>query len=132
MAASSARALTDSGSRSVIRDWLSSSGSGGLGGCGRGRRRGWLGGLEVGDHELGLATAHPHVDRLVVERAADLGGGLRERLEQHHPGGGIQCEGQPLGGGLGLGASRGSGVGQVLAESFDEGREFHDATVTSS
>ena len=105
----------------MIRDWLSSSGSGAAGGAGGAGGAGRVGGLEVGDHELRLATAHPHVDRLVVQRAADLVGGLRERLEQHHPGGGVQREGQPLGGGLGLGASRGGGVGQVLAKPLDEG-----------
>ncbi len=43
LAASSARTLTDSGSRRVIRDWLSSSGSGGAGGAGGVGRCGRLG-----------------------------------------------------------------------------------------
>ena len=128
LAASSARTLTDSGSRRVIRDWLSSSGSGGAGVAGSGGRLRL--GLDPGDHELRLAAAHPHVDGLVVEVAGDLGGGLRQRFEQHHPGGGIEGEGEALGGGLGLGATRGGGVGEVAAEALDEGREFHDAMVT--
>ena len=82
----------------------------------------------MGDHELGLAAAHPHVDRLGVELAGDLGGGLGERLEQHHPGGGVEGQREALGCGLGLGAAGRGGVGQVPAEPFDEGREFHDVT----
>ena len=129
-AASSARVLTDSGSRSVIRDWLSSSGSGGSGrAAGPAERR--LRGLEVGDHELRLAAVQPYVDGVVVQRAGDLGGGLGQRLEQHHPGGGVEGEGQPLGGRLRLGATGCRGVGEVPAEPVDEGREFHDATMTS-
>ena len=106
----------------------------GLRGSGCGRRSGWRGRgdrLDAGDHELRFAAAHPHVDRVVVERAGDLGGGLGQRLEQHHPGGGVEGEGEALGGCLCLGAAGGCGVGQVAAEAFDEGREFHDATMTS-
>ncbi len=66
----------------------------------------------------------------MVELAGDLGGGLGERLEQHHPGGGVEGEGEALGGGLGLRAAGGGGVGEVAAEALDEGREFHDATLT--
>ena len=132
LAASSARALIDSGSRSVIRDWLSSSGgSGGAGRSGRGRRRRRLLGRQPRDHELGVAPGHPDVDRVVLERAGDLGRGLGQRLEQHHPGGGVEGQREALGGGLGLGATCGGGVGQVAAEAVDVRRELHDATVTS-
>ena len=131
-AASSARILTDSGRRRVIRDWLSSSGSGAAGAAdGAGGAAGRPSAAEAGDHELRLAAAHPHVDRVVVEGAGDLGGGLGQRLEQHHPGGGVEGEGEAVGGCLCLGATGRCGVGQVAAESFDEGCEFHDATMTS-
>jgi hypothetical protein len=89
-----------------MRDWLSSSGSD------------------------AAAAAHPDVHGLVVELAGDLGGGLGERLEQHHPGRGVQGQGQALGRGLRLGATGSGGVGEVPAEPFDEGGEFHDVTLT--
>ena len=87
-------------------------------------------GGDLGDHELRLAAAHPDVDGLVVELAGDLGGGLGERLEQHHPGGGVEGEGEALGCGLRLGAAGSGGVGEVATEALDEGAEFHDATMT--
>jgi hypothetical protein len=131
LAASSARALIDSGRRSVIRDWLSSSGaSGGPGGAG-GRRRGRLLGREPRHHELGVAPGHPDVDRVVLQRAGDLGRGLGQCLEQHHPCGGVEGQREALGGGLGLGATCGGGVGKVAAEAVDVRCELHDATVAS-
>ena len=99
-------------------------GSGGAGGAGGPAGSTWV------TTNSRLAAAHPHVDGLVVELAGDLGGGLGEGLEQHHPGGGVEREGEALGGGLGLGAAGRGGVGEVAAEPFDEGREFHDVTLT--
>ena len=84
----------------------------------------------MGDHELRLAAAHPHVDGLALELAGDLVGGLGEGLEQHHPGGGVEREGEALGGGMGLRTAGCGGVGEVAAEALDEGREFHDVTLT--
>ena len=94
------------------------------------RRRRGLGGVEVGDHELRLAAVHPDVDRVVVERAGDLGGGLGERLEQHHPGGRVEGEGEAIGGLLRLGTACRGGVGEVAAKAVDVRRELHDVTMT--
>ena len=38
---------------------------------------------------------------------------------------------EALGGGLGLGATGGCGIGEVAAEAVDVRRELHDVTVTS-
>ena len=56
--------------------------------------------------------------------------GLRERLEQHHPGGRVEGEGEALGGLLRLGATGCGGVGEVAAQAFDVWRELHDVTMT--
>ena len=84
---------------------------------GRGRRRGRPAGASTDEREL--AAVEPDVDAAGRHLGGDLGGGLRDRLHQREPGGGVEGEGEPLGGRAGLGAGGLGGGEQVAAEAVD-------------
>ena len=88
-------------------------------GRGRGRRARGV------DHERELAAVEADVDPTGGHLGGDLGGGLRDGLHQRQPGGGVEGEGQPLGGRLGLGAGGLGGCEQVAPEAVDVRRDVH-------
>ena len=123
-ASSSALALTDSGSRSVIRATLpSSSTSSAVGGVGGAGGAGALG--RALDHEVELAAVEPDVDAAGRHLGGDLGGRLGDGLHQGQPGGGVEREGEALGGLAGLGAGGLGGGDEVPAEAVDVRRDVH-------
>ena len=96
---SSALALTDSGSRSVIRARPPSSSSSAPGVRAERAGPGGAGGAAGRvDDEVELAAVEPDVDAAGRHLGGDLGGGLGDGLHQREPGGGVEGEGQPLGG----------------------------------
>ena len=103
-ASSSARVLTDSGIRSVIRARPPSSSSSSGRRAERAARRGGRGRGDV-DDEVELAAVEAYVDAAGGHLGGDLGGGLGDRLHQGQPGGGVERHGQPLGGLRDLGAA---------------------------
>ena len=111
----------------------SSSAPGGGGGAGGAGGRGGPG--RSVDHERELAAVEPDVDATGRHLGGDLGGGLRDGLHQREPGGGVEGEGEPLGGRLGLGAGGLGGREQVAPEAVDVRRDVHvhhnDIIVTS-
>ena len=125
-ACSSARSLSDSGSRTVRRAVPRSSLVDGrlgraAGSSGGGRRH----------HDLGLAAvdAELHLD---VARGGDLGGQRRQGIEEAEPQRRVEGAGQQAGGGLGvLGAGGGGGL-EVGADGVDVGGQVHDVTLPPS
>ena len=132
---SSALAFTDSGSRSVMRAVPPSSSSSAPGGGGVGGGAAAPGGPAGLDDERELAAVEPDVDATGRHLGGDLGGGLGDGLHQREPGGGVEGEGEPLGGRLGLGAGGLGGCEQVAPEAVDVRRDVHvhhdDTNVTS-
>ena len=129
-AASSTRALSCSGRRSVMRRVSPSSTSGAVSAAGGGGRLRRLGRGGRSDDEADVPAAEPHVDGAGRDLAGQLLGRMRQRAEQHQADRGLQRGGEPLRQGAGLLAT---GVGrgqQVPPELFDEGREIHDVTMT--
>ena len=89
----------------------------------------------LGDDELDLASAQPHVDRAGCEVAGDLAGRGRQGVEQHEPRRGIQSGGEPLGDGAGVFRAVRRGIHQLALQVADVLSEFHvhhyDTTVVS-
>ena len=122
-ARSSARVLTDSGIRSVIRASPPSSASSGAGGAGGAGADG-CGGAAL-DDEVELAAGRAGRRRPRRQLGGDLGGGLGDRLHQGQPGGGVEGEHEALGGLPCLVAARLGGRDEVAAEALDVRRDVH-------
>jgi hypothetical protein len=83
----------------------------------------------VGDRELRLATV-PRTSTASWSSEPVISAAAWDSASSNIiPGG--RDEGEAFGDGLSLGAPGCCGVGEVLSEPVDEGREFHDATTTS-
>ena len=130
-AASSTLTFRASGRRSVVREVLASSRST----AAAGRSSASESPVAVGDDELDLASAQPHVDRAGREITGDLAGGGREGVEQHEPGRGIQAGGEALGDGASVLRAVRRGVHQLALQVADVLSKFHvhhyDTTVVS-
>ena len=60
-----------------------------------------------------------------MQLVGDLGRGLGERVHQREPNGGVEGQGQTLGGGADLVRAGLGGLGKIPAERLDELRDVH-------
>jgi hypothetical protein len=84
----------------------------------------------LGDDELHVPPAQPHVDRAGGEIASDLADGRSQNVEQHQPGSGIQSGGEPFGDGAGVVRAVLRGIHQLAVQVADVCSELHGTIMT--
>ena len=97
-ASASARRLSPSGSRTVMRAVPSSVSSGTCVGAGGGARAGRGGGGGLGDLQVGLLAVHVHGDHRAAEPGGQLGSGVGQQFGHGEPEARLERGGQPAAG----------------------------------